>query len=111
MDKKTFANYINKIMRLSDLEDQINNLVRDVDDLEGYHSYTWLQDDVLGLLEEIMDDTQDSLIGYFVYELNFGREYRDGCIEDADGTPIKITTPEELYDELERRKHARKNKI
>ena len=39
-------------------------------------------------------------LDYFVFELDFGRLYRDGCIEDADGNPIKMSTAEELWDIL-----------
>lgn len=38
-------------------------------------------------------------ISYFVYELDYGREYREGCVSDKNGN-IDISTPEKLYDYL-----------
>ena len=38
-------------------------------------------------------------ISNFIYELNYGREYREGCVLDKNGN-IDISTPEKLYDFL-----------
>ena len=45
--------------------------------------------------EEIMSN-----IEYFVYELDFGKYYVDGMIQDGDGNNIKMSTIRDLYDSL-----------
>lgn len=45
--------------------------------------------------EEIMSN-----IEYFVYELDFGKNYVDGMIKDCDGNNIKMSTIRDLYDSL-----------
>ena len=53
---------------------------------------------VVKLLEKLMQDSIGN-ISYFIYELDYGREYQEGCISDKSGN-IDISTPEKLYDYL-----------
>jgi hypothetical protein len=48
-------------------------------------------------LEEIQD-----WIFYFVYEIDYGKEWTDETCSEADGTVIDISTSEKLYDYLTR---------
>ena len=54
---------------------------------------------VVRLLEVIFND-KGEWIQYFLYELNWGEKYKDGCITDIDGSFIKLRTIEELYNFL-----------
>ena len=49
------------------------------------------------LLKKIVNDESD-YIDYYLWELDFGKEYKDGIITYNDGTIIKLSNPEELYD-------------
>ena len=40
------------------------------------------------------------VIDYWIYDLNFGSKYYDGCITEKDGTNIVLKTAENLYDYL-----------
>lgn len=51
------------------------------------------------VLKEIFNDTEE-WIDYFCYERNFGADLKLGDVTYADGTPIPMSTPEELYDFL-----------
>ena len=53
-------------------------------------------DEVIRLLEMILDD-RDGDISYWVWELDFGRKWKPGCVTDSDGTDIKLETAEDLY--------------
>ena len=33
-----------------------------------------------------------------MWEIDFGKEYQEGCITEEDGTPIPLSNAEELYD-------------
>ena len=50
------------------------------------------------LLEKLMQDSAGN-ISYFIYELDYGKEYREDCVSDKNGN-IDISTPEKLYDYL-----------
>ena len=54
---------------------------------------------VVRLLEVIFND-KGEWIQYFLYELNWGEKYKDGCITDTDGSFIRLSTIDELYDFL-----------
>lgn len=53
----------------------------------------------LDLLAQIMED-DDDLIGYFIFELDWGKEYEDGCLTDEDGNSIRLATLRDLYNLL-----------
>ena len=62
-----------------------------------------LQDVVIELLEKAMDvepnDVYGSDISYFVYDLDFGKNWTESSIT-IDGVSVDISTPERLYDYL-----------
>lgn len=47
---------------------------------------------------ELGDDFSD--IVYFVYDLNYGKNWNENSLTENDGTPIDISTAEKLYDYL-----------
>lgn len=46
------------------------------------------------------DPTAMSDIEYFVYELDFGKKYRDGMVTDGKGNYIRLATVVDLYNLL-----------
>ena len=56
------------------------------------------------LLDKIFeDDSEYPLIDYWVYELDFGKKYNDGCVKDDDGNVV-LNTVSDLYDALIKQK-------
>lgn len=53
----------------------------------------------MDLLREMFDD-EDGLLEYFVYELNFLREYQFGYVLDENDNPVDVSTWEKVYDFL-----------
>lgn len=49
---------------------------------------------------EAFDNHDHSWIEYFIYELDFGRDYKPGCAKYADGEIIDLSSAETLYDFL-----------
>lgn len=60
---------------------------------------TVLEDDLVMLLEILTSD-DDGWISYWLYELECGEKYVDGCIVDEDDKPIKCKTIKDLYNLL-----------
>lgn len=56
-------------------------------------------DVAVDLLRTVMHDTGD-WIGYWIYELDFGRKYKSGDVTDANGVPIPFGSARELYNYL-----------
>lgn len=51
------------------------------------------------LLERLMYNKYET-IDYFVWELEFGKEWNPGMVVDKEGNDVKLTTTRELYDFL-----------
>lgn len=58
----------------------------------------------LDMLDEACGLTGEGigLIGYFATELNWGMDYYDGCVTDADGNNIALSCLDELWDEIQK---------
>lgn len=104
MTKQEFVDIINRLREATELVDKVEELFRDSrDNLEcDFCNGAGLQIShegiVVKLLEKLMQDSYGN-ISYFIYELDYGKEYQDGCVLDSTGN-IDISTPEKLYDFL-----------
>ena len=56
-------------------------------------------DEVVELLEEVFDD-QEEMIPYWIWELNYGHDWKPGYVTDVNGNDIKLETAEDLYNYL-----------
>lgn len=103
ISKEYFVEILNKLKTADDLVNDINNRIRSVrqkldnDFVDGLGMGIYHDNLVVDLLDKMFDT---DMISYWVYELYYGRDYKDGCIQDADGTNIDISTAEKLYDYL-----------
>ena len=62
----------------------------------------WI-DNYCDLLITAVGDTSD-LIYYYVYDLNFGENYKEGVCVDSKGNPIPLKTYEDLWNAIQRSK-------
>jgi hypothetical protein len=70
------------------------------DHVSGYDNH-WLQDSLIKLLKlTFSDNHRDSWIEYFIWELDFGKNYNIGSATRKDGTPINLSDASKLYDFL-----------
>ncbi len=104
MTKLEFLDILNRLREATELVDKVEELFRNSrDNLEcDFCNGAGLQIShegiVVKLLKKLMQDSVGN-ISYFIYELDYGREYREGCVSDKNGN-IDISTPEKLYDLL-----------
>lgn len=110
ISKDEFVDCINRLQEANDLTNKIDNLMRETRDniendfMNGASLQINHESMVIKLLCKLMhDDEVYSDIGYFIYELDYGREYTPGMIKDKDGTEIDFSTPDKLYDYLAKR--------
>ena len=103
ISKEKFVEIINRLKSYNELQNKINDLFKDdIDNKEmdfmNAGSICIGHESVVVYLLERMFDTD--MISYFIYELDYGREYKDGHVQDGEGNNIDISTAEKLYDYL-----------
>jgi hypothetical protein len=67
---------------------------------DGYCGYDnhWVTNQLIKLAQVAMGD-KDSWIEYWIYELDFGKNYKEGCVMDK-GEFVPLETSEDLYNML-----------
>ena len=103
ISKDKFVEIINRLKNYNNLQDKINDLFKEnIDNKEmdfmNAGSICIGHESVVVYLLERMFDTD--MISYFMYELDYGKEYKDGYVQDGEGNNIDISTVEKLYDYL-----------
>lgn len=97
ISKKQFVGYIEKLKELSVVEENINKAFRGLDtdfNLISFGNYTSL---ITKILHDVFDDQYDNL-GYFLYELDYGKKWKKGKVSYKNGEDIPMGTAEDLYD-------------
>ena len=103
ISKEKFVEIINRLRNYNDLKDKIDDLFKDnIDNREmdfmNAGSICIGHESVVVYLLENMFDTD--MISYFIYELDYGKKYKAGCVLDANMTEIDLSSAEKLYEYL-----------
>jgi len=100
--KELFIEIMTALKDQSRIDEECSNAFQTIlpsDFVTGYDN-SRIRNKLIDLLEMAFDDHyKDSTIQYFIYELDFGKKYTEGCISKND-IPIDISTIEKLYDYL-----------
>lgn len=97
MTLNEFQGFMNEIKKVYDYENKLNDFLKEnVED--GYIYQPTCIDTAINLLSFIFKDTTD-WIGYYVFELDFGKEYKSGYIM-VKGEDVPLATVEDLYEFL-----------
>ena len=103
LSKEEFCSILERLKEAKDLVDKVDDLFNksreniENDFVNGASLQISHESTVVKLLKFIMND-QDDLIGYFIYELDYGRKYEAGMIQDENGKDIDISSSEKVYD-------------
>ena len=104
LTKEQFVEYVGCIKKTCDKDDMLSEAIEKAcnDDCRViglYGAECSAMVDLLSLAMGLEVGTCDgNEIEYFIYDLNFGTDYKEGCLTDMNGTPIYISTTEKLYD-------------
>ena len=104
ISKQEFVNIINKLREVNDFVDETNNNARKLNDalISDFFNASSLSISheiiVVDLLQHIFNDKYT--LGWWLFELDYGRKYTKGCFTEADGTEIDVSTAEKLYEYL-----------
>lgn len=101
ISKTAFVKAINAIKEYNKKIDAIQTVLEE----NCEDSVFWppsLQNDLINVLKNAFNDDDDygGMIEYFIYDLEFGKQWRPGVVTDENNKDIKMQTPEELYDYL-----------
>lgn len=97
MNKDMFVNTINFIKELNTEANNFNDMLKVVDsEFGGGYIHNKSIHFLVELLKKLTNDSND-WISYYCWEIDFGDKYYEGCVTEADGTPIPLKTPEDLY--------------
>lgn len=100
LSKEKFVKYIKDIQTVVEYESGLYDFLTK-HKVGGYIFQPNCIDTVIDLLNTIFGESDnDGWINYFVWELNFGKEYKDGMVLNSESKPIRLDTAERLYDFL-----------
>ena len=102
--KTEFVEIINKLREVNDFVKDTNNNARKLNDaiISDFFNASSLSISheiiVVRLLENMFNDKD--ILSWWLYELDYGRKFKAGCIQDANGQDIDLSTVDKLYDYL-----------
>lgn len=102
--KKQFVRIINHLKEVNDFVNETNDKAKKLNDaiISDFFNASSLsisfEDDLVNVLENMFET---DLINWWLYELDYGRNFKIGYLIEADGTTKPdLSTPEKLYDYL-----------
>lgn len=103
ISKEEFIEIIDRLKETDDIKTQVNRIIRNstdscLSDFTDAGSIMICHEDLVVKLLENMFNNND-VISYWLYERNYGRDYKTGDITD-NGKKINLSTPGKLYDYL-----------
>ena len=102
MNKELFVSTFNSIKKQLEIDRKNSSILQEMfpdDSIYCGYNNSELFNALNKILKESMKDEYD-WIDYFMYELDFGEKYYDGCVLDKDKSIIDLSTAENLYEFL-----------
>lgn len=103
LSRKEFVKIINRLKETNDFVQRTNDEARKLQDAiesDFFNSMSLAishESLVVKLLENMFNDKD--ILSWWLYELDYGREYKEGCFTENEKI-IDISTTEKLYDYL-----------
>ena len=103
MDKQLFIETINVIEKQEKLDSENAELLVKVFPNAWSANLLYNTTTSIGQLIKILEiemNDENKWIDYFCYELDFGKEYKEGSVTEKDDSIIDLSTASKLYDFL-----------
>jgi hypothetical protein len=99
--KEQFVSSIEAIKEQYENDEKITKALNIIqpDSFNSFNGGSVLVTHLIKLLEDFTND-KNSWIEYFIYELDFGVKYKEGCATYKDKTPIDLSNAGTLYEFL-----------
>lgn len=115
--KEQFVAILKTLEETDEKEEKLNEVMNSMSpDFYSYFYPTYLYKSIIidllnqefyGKMEVNAEYGSD--IEYFIYDLNYGKNWTENSLTELDGTPIDISTVEKLYDYLTAERNKEKN--
>lgn len=104
ISKEQFMDYMNRLIEYKHREENLSKSMNDYS--EGLYFFS--PKDVLELIVDMLkdltnDDKDNSIIDYWIYELDYGSKWVPYTIIDDGCNDVKLQTVEDLYNYLKGR--------
>jgi len=101
MNKENFVKIINAIKEQREIDRKATEALDSIfiDVIGGFYDNETLFSVIENYLVEHFKD-ESGWIEYFIYDLDFGKDWKEDSCSEEDGTIIDISTIEKLYDFL-----------
>ena len=104
ISKEEFIRIMKRLEETEKTKNEIDRIIKEstdciISDFTNASSLMICHEDIVISLLETMFDDKDT-ISWWIYDLEYGKKYKDGCITEKDGTIIDLSTTEKLYDFL-----------
>lgn len=102
--KQEFIKIINSLKEVNDFVDETNSKAKKLNDaiISDFYNTMSLsishENTVVQLLENMFNDKD--IISWWLYELDYGREFKKGYLKDEKGFDIDVSSAGKLYDYL-----------
>lgn len=95
--KEKFVNYLKDVENEIRFEEELHSFYYSHNASEPYDTPQCM-DTVVDILDDIFSP-EDRDVSYFCFELDFGKDFKDGCVVD-NGVNVDFSSAEALYDYL-----------
>lgn len=99
ISKEKFVDIINKLKEVNDFVNETNERARKLNDaiISDFFNASSLSISHENVVVELLENMFNTdMISYWIYDLNYGRKYKDGYVQDGEGNNIDISTVEKL---------------
>lgn len=107
LTKEEFIHFMDQIKKTSKRDDELSVAIekacnRDCRVIGLYSEEISTMISLLSLAMGVELHRDGNIIEYFIWDLDFGEDYKEGCYTEEDDTPIDISMAEKLYDYIVR---------
>lgn len=95
MTKKNFKQYMNRLLELKHIQDELNDVLKKIDPDFNFICLSKHEDLIVDLIQECMNDEAD-WVQYWLYELDEGKRAKKDSVR-VKGKNVPIKTLDDLY--------------
>ena len=100
--KQEFLSKLSILQKVMDTEDELYKVSNKSIALFENEVFSNFVDEYIKSLSTLIGLENDRYtyndLDYFIFELDFGKEYKEGCVKDDDDVIVDFSTPEKFYD-------------
>ena len=87
MKKEKLKKYLESIKKITEQESKLDDVLREISPDFGGYSNELAIDTLLNMMKDLAKD-ESEWIDYFIFELDWGKSYKDGMVTDENGKTV-----------------------